>query len=244
MVQSCSEDANSFNGSEELSQTEVRTILETDEMVSVADNALAELFAQNSVSGKSAKSNECYTAEYSETGFVATFNNCVLNGTENVNGTLTVTYDEGNEGLSYSATYEDFYVGNIKINGTRSFTISGEQDQNTIAFTVESNITVEMEDESVVSETGSKTFSFTFGDDLANSTFSLSGSWTVQADGNTYSIETQSALQGTLSCEHLTTGSMVVTKNGLAITVDFGDGDCDDQATLIYPNGVTEEITL
>jgi len=26
--------------------------------------------------------------------------------------------------------------------------------------------------------------------------------------------------------------------------VDFGDGTCDDQAVLTYPNGATQNITL
>ncbi|RDY61577.1 hypothetical protein DX873_05305 [Flagellimonas nanhaiensis] len=243
-IQSCSEDAKALEDDAQLSQTELRTILETDEISGVADNALAELFANNSISGKSINTNECYTAEYSETGFVATFNNCVLNGTDNVNGTLTVTYEMSNETISYIAAYEDFYVGTIKINGTRSFTINGDLNQNMISFSVTSAIEVEMEDESIITENGTKTFGFSFSEDLENTQFTIAGNWTVVYDGNTYSIETVNDLQGSLTCEYLTTGSMIVEKNGLEITVDFGDGECDDQATVIYPNGATEEITL
>ena len=241
--QSCSEDAKSEN-EQELTQAELKTIMETDDITSVADNALAELFADNGSGGKSAKTNECYSAEYSETGFVATFNNCVLNGTDNVNGTLTVTYEVGNESASFTATYEDFYVGTIKINGTRSFVINGNTDQNSVSFTVTSDVSVELENGSTISENGTKTFVFTFGASLLESTFSISGNWTVQAEGNTYAVGTVDDLQGNFSCEHLTSGSMVVSKNGLAVTVDFGDGECDDKAVVIYPNGATEEITL
>ena len=244
LLYSCSEDANNDDIAEVLTQTEVQTILETDDLTGVADNALAELYAANPMSGKTAKSNECYSAEYTDTGFTATFNNCVLNGTDNVNGTLTVVYEIGEQSAAFTATYEDFYVGTIKINGTRTFSINGNMDQNTISFSVTSNISVEMEDESVLSETGTKTFGFTFGEDLQSSSFGLSGSWTVQADGNTYAVETTEDLQGDLSCEHLTSGSMIISKNGLQVTVNFGDGECDDIATVTYPNGATEEITL
>ena len=247
LFNSCSEDANNDDIAEVLTQTEVQTILDTDDITGVADNALAELYAADPMSGKmakTAKSNDCYSAEYTDTGYTATFNNCVLNGTDNVNGTLTVVYEVGEQSAAFTATYEDFYVGTIKINGTRTFSINGNMDQNTISFSVTSNISVEMEDESVLSETGTKTFSFTFGEDLQSSSFSLSGSWTVQADGNTYVVETTSDLQGDLSCEHLTSGSMIISKNGLQVTVDFGDGECDDKATVTYPNGASEEITL
>jgi len=66
----------------------------------------------------------------------------------------------------------------------------------------------------------------------------------VVVDGNTYAVETLEDLQGSAACEYLTSGSMNVSKNGLTIVVDFGNGDCDDVATIIYPNGATEEISL
>lgn len=241
--QSCSEDAIPSGEQEALTTAELQTILTTDEIAGTADNAIAELFANNGVAGK-ASTDECYTAEYSDTGFVATFNNCVLNGTDNVNGTVTVTYQVGNETAAYTATYEDFYVGNIKINGTRNYALNSDLEQGNIAFTVTSEMTVEMEDGEVISESGTKTFGFTFGEDLSTSTFSLSGNWQVEVDGNTYIVSTPNELSGTLGCEYLSSGTMNISKNGLAIVVDFGDGECDDAATLTYPDGTVEEITL
>ena len=105
-------------------------------------------------------------------------------------------------------------------------------------------MSIEMEDGSVISENGTKTFTIAFGDSLEGTMISISGSWNVEADGNVYAVETLEVLQGSAACEHMTTGTMVVSKNGLAVTVDFGNGECDDVATLIYPNGATEEISL
>ncbi|WP_437395453.1 hypothetical protein [Flagellimonas lutimaris] len=241
--QSCSEDAIPGDG-EKLTQAELQTILSTDDIAGIADTALAELFAGNSAKSSTAKEGDCYTAEYTETGFVATFNNCVLNGTDNVNGTVTVTYEVGEEASSFTATYQDFYVGTVKINGTRSYEITASGDQTSISFTVVSDMSVEMEDGTIISENGTKTFSIIFGDSLETTVFTVSGNWTVMANGNTYAVETLEDLQGNASCEHLTTGAMTVSKNGLAVTVDFGNGECDNIATIIYPNGATEEITL
>ncbi|MCK0159565.1 hypothetical protein [Allomuricauda sp. F6463D] len=242
-IQSCSEDAMPGEG-EELTQAELQTILTTDEIAGAADTTLAELFAGNTAKTPTAKDGECYSAEYSETGFVATFNNCVLNGTDNVNGTVTVTYNVGDEASSFTATYQDFYVGTIKLNGTRTYEISGNSGESTMTFTVMSDMSVEMEDESIISENGTKTFSITIGDSLATTVFTLSGNWTIEAEGNTYAVETLESLQGNASCEYMTTGSMTVSKNGLTVTVDLGNGACDNTATLIYPNGATEEIML
>lgn len=243
-LQSCSEDAMPGDG-EALTAAELHTVLSVDEVSGVTDSALADLYATTTGKmGSAFKMNECYTAEYTDTGFVATFNNCVLNGTDNVNGTVTVTYEMGTETASFTATYVDFYVGTVKLNGTRTFVANTNGDQNSISFTVTSDMTVEMEDGSVISEAGTRSFSFTFGADLASTTYSISGNWTVMAEGNTYAVETLEALAGNAACGYVTSGSMVVSKNGLAVTVDFGNGDCDDKATLIYPNGATEEITL
>lgn len=244
-LQGCSEDANSYNGEVELSQTELQIILETDDAAGAVDSALAELFTLDATASKSTGvSNECYSAEYTQTGYTVTFNNCVLNGTENINGTLTVTYNLENETSAFTATYVDFYVGTLKLNGTRSYTLGSDIEQGTIAFTVVSNMSVEMEDESVISENGTKVFSFTFGENLETSIFTLSGTWQVEADGNTYIVETITDLTGNFGCEYLTSGSMDVNKNGLTITIDFGDGTCDNVATLVFPNGNTQEVTL
>ena len=104
----------------ELTQAELMTILDADAISGSADSILAELYASNnSQSGKSSPG--CYEAIYSETGFTVTFNNCVLNGTDNANGTVTVIYGLEPGTASFTATYEDFYVGDVKLNGTRSF---------------------------------------------------------------------------------------------------------------------------
>lgn len=240
--QSCSDDAKAPND-QELTQVEVQTILTSDQLASVADNALAELFADNGETAKTSKSNDCYVAEYTETGYTATFNNCVLNGTDNVNGTVTATYDTGGEATSFNVTFTDFYVGNIKLNGTRNFVVNGDMEGNSFSITVTSNMTIELVDGSTIVENGNKTFTFSFGETLENFTIGLSGTWTIQANGNTYSIES-SGIEADAQCGHFTSGSMVVSKNGLEVTVDFGDGTCDDKATVIYPNGATEEITL
>lgn len=240
---SCSDDKEMIE-EEDLTQTELKTILESDDVSAVADTALSELYRNNSSSSKSAKNNDCYSAEYTDAGFTATFNNCVLNGTDNVNGTVTVVYNVESEAASYTATYTDFYVGTIKINGTRTYVLSGNSDENSVSFSVVSTMSLEMEDGETISENGTKTFTVTFGDSLETSTLTIDGDWTLNVDGDTYKVNVIDTLEGNFSCAYLTTGVMTVDKNGLMVTVNFGDGTCDDLATLIYPNEVEEEISL
>ncbi|MEE4248696.1 MAG: hypothetical protein V2I33_25235, partial [Kangiellaceae bacterium] len=191
---SCSEDADSPQLEEEQTEgtseeegdftsAEVRSIIEMDETTSIFDTILSELYFDN---GMTNKANECYSAEYFENGFVATFNNCVLNETENRNGTLNVSYGMGNSNSTYTATFSNFFIGTTQVNGTRSYTLT-ETNEETISFEISSNISLEFEDGSVISESGTKVFAFVF-EEGEDTLWNLQGTWTITKDGNTYTV--------------------------------------------------------
>lgn len=242
VMYSCSDDGEKDN-EVVLTQTDVKAVLETDDITGGIDIALFDLYNNGSSTGKTL-SNECYSAQYTDTGYIATFNNCVLNGTENINGTLTVTYDANSEEASFTASYVDFYVGEIKINGTRSYVFSANTESNTVSFEVTSELTVIMADGSTIADNGTRSFSLTFGDSAESTTYSIDGTWTVVYEGNTYNVTVNSPLTSSVTCGYIAEGDMTVSKNGLTVNVDFGDSTCDNVATVTYPNGVEEEITL
>lgn len=242
LAYSCSDDAET-NNDVVLTQTDVKAVLETDDITGGIDVALFELYNAAGTTNKT-QSNECYSAQYTDTGYVATFNNCVLNGTENINGTLTVTYNANNEQGSFSASYDDFYVGDIKINGTRSYVLSTDTEGNSVSFEITSELTVEMADGSIISDDGNRSFTLTFGDSAETTTYSIAGTWTVVYEGNTYNVTVNAPLTSSVTCGYIAEGDMTVSKNGLTVNVDFGDSTCDNVAMVTYPNGVEEEITL
>jgi len=244
LVISCStdnEDTN-LNEDQQFSQAELKSILETDDVSASVDMVLAEIYAADNSSAKGA--NECYVTAYTETGFTATFNNCVLNGSGNINGTLSVVYESEAQAATFTATFADFYVGDIKINGSRTYNIGAGATENSIEFTVTSDIELILADDSLIEEIGTKTLVFTFGETLESSSIAISGSWTLEMDGTTYVVEVTEDLIGNFGCDDLVSGLLYVGKNGLAVTIDFGDGSCDNLATIIYPDDSTEEITL
>ncbi len=241
---SCSTDneTNNPNEDETFTQAELKSVLETDEISSSVDIVLAEMYMDDGSSAKG--SNDCYSAEYTETGYTATFNNCLLNGTDNINGTLVVEYAAESQSAVFTASFADFYVGDIKVNGTRTYSISGGSEQNSIEFSVTSNIELVLADESTIEENGTKSVVFTFGETLETSTLAISGAWTLEIDGNTYVVEVTEDLIGNFGCSNLVSGLLYVGKNGLAVTIDFGDGTCDDLAEIIYPDDSREEFIL
>jgi len=243
VISSCSkDDKDPVVEDQELSQTEVKTILDSDEYMKSFDSVISDAYLNNSSSGKSTNE-DCHVAEYSDTGFTITFENCPLNGS-NANGTLSAVYTSEGDTISYTVTWDDFIYGDIKFNGTRSYVIGSNMNENSLSFSVTSDITVTLADESVVSESGTKTVTLTIGDSLETTVFTLAGSWTVMADGNTYKVGVGSTLEGNFACGYFVSGVMTVEKNGLVVGVDLGDGECDDVATIEYPDGTEEVISL
>jgi len=221
----------------------VKTVLEIDEVSSAADDIVRDLFNQGE-SGKTAKDGTCYQAEYSETGYSVTFENCsVEEKGEILNGSLSVVYGKEGDSFAYAVTFDDLMVGEFGIDGTRSFAFSTEQE-NSIVFDVTSDMTITMADGEEISEKGSKTFAIVWGEEFGDGKLTLDGEWIVKADGHTYSVSVPELLEADFGCEYVGKGLMMLNKNGLEVSVDFGDGSCDDIAELGYPDGTKENISL
>lgn len=241
---SCSDDANEILDNEQdqkIDQTEIKTVLETDEMSSSADMIVQDLFS-NRESGKSAKDASCYVPEYSDTGFTVSFDNCSVEGNDEVlNGSLSVVYGSDNDSYAYSVTYNDLMVGGIGLDGTRAFAISQGEDDS-LVFDVTVDMTLTLEDDKKIYEKGTKSFAFVFGEE--KSMLTIDGDWILKSDNDTYTIGITSDLEAEFTCDYIGKGTMDLDKNGLAVSVDFGDGTCDDTATLIYPDSTVETISL
>lgn len=241
----CSKDNESID-TQEITGAEVKTIVNVDDIAGIADSILSDVFIDsNSVSGKSTqKTTECYEGVYSDTGFILTFNNCDAGDGKILNGTVSVAYVMAQEITSFTATYTNFSVGDILINGTRSFDFVIGSEEGSFSFSVTSDMTFVLENEDVITVTGTQNFGFTIGVSLESILYTISGNWTVGINNDTYSVNVTETLEGNVACTYITSGIMALAKNGLTVTVDFGDGSCDDSATLTYPNGVDEEISL
>jgi hypothetical protein len=244
---SCSKDLKDaqLDVNQKVSKAEVKTIIETDEFSSAADGVITDLFQQGE-SAKSAKNEECYLAEFSDTGFTVSFDNCIVDDDgEELNGIVTVTYKVGEESTAFTATYSNLSIDDIIINGTRSFTMDVNSENENVSFTIVSAMSIKLADGSIIEEAGTKTFSLLFDfENFANSALIIDGNWTLKAEGNTYTVNVSSDLVANFNCDYVGEGIMALAKNGLEVVVDFGDGGCDDKADMTYPDGTIEEISL
>lgn len=183
-------------------------------------------------------------AQYSDMGYSVTFNNCVLNGTNNVNGSLVVTYDLDSESASYTVTYTDFYVNEAVLNGTRTILLLGNTVENALSYAVTSDMNFELADGTNISENGERVFGFRIGDSVEDIAITLTGNWNLNTENDVYTVSVINELRTKVGCNYVAEGLMGLDKNGLAVTIDFGDGTCDDMATITYPNGASAEVSL
>lgn len=244
---SCSEEAEKAFDELELNETDVSAVLNADDISGLTDSILTDVFTANSLSGKSSDANKtdyCFETIFTDTGYTATFDNCSVDGAENVNGTIAVTFALVNNSITYNATYTNFSLGDISIEGTKDVIINSSSNDSEISLSITSNMTIVMEDGTIIKEAGTKTLAVAQGVSDETSTINLEGEWVLQIDNDIYAISIIDTLEGNLACDYLTTGLMSITKNGLSVKVNFGEGTCDDSAILIYPNGVEEEFTL
>lgn len=148
-----------------------------------------------------------------------------------------------------SITLENFKRNGKAITGTKTITNNGLNSSGHPVFGIEIlNASVETAD-GIVSWNSSRTREWTEGyitplnylDDVYNITGTASG---TNTKGNKFEVEITSPLQIELSCAHITKGVIELTpEDSKTRTLDYGNGDCDDKATLKVGNR-TYDITL
>ncbi len=246
-VWSCGKDdpeVESIVEEQKLEASEVNLILNTDTFSSTIDTYLVSAFQSNQAGKSSTQKVDCTITDVTSTGYTVTFDNCTVDGSDEVlNGSLNVVFEEGNEDAAFTATYNNVSVGEVVLNGTRSFEVSG--DEATVVINVVSDMTVAMADDSVLAETGTKTLTISFTTtNILDFAVTIEGDWTIVNNNDVYEISITTPLRSSFSCDYITSGVMSLIKNELVTTVSFGNGDCNAVATITHPDGSNEEFNL
>ena len=156
---------------------------------------------------------------------------------------LTITGPRGEVGSQVIQTFENLYVNDYLIEGTRTRTIESE----TVRTTVLEGGKITTPEGEVISRTASRRFEMVAGygtvdrsDDMFEITGSASG---ITPAGANYTKEITTPLVRSFGCPWITAGVIETTLDGASRSLDFGDGECDNVATLTTEEG-TEEITM
>jgi len=176
---------------------------------------------------------------------------CVMPNGNSITGKITYTYIgdilANTKTITYTLTnftFNDKQVeGSDIINHVRSNTNGNPQS------TIIVNFTITWPDGLVGIRTGTIVREWTEGSDTlldwTNDVFLVSGNWsTTFSNGNTYSSNITTSLRRELTCWYFVSGTIEFNYSGLQFSGDYGNGTCDNNATLTFSNGTTIDILL
>jgi hypothetical protein len=161
--------------------------------------------------------------------------------------TITLSGPDTITGTTRSIIYDKFSNGYSTISGTATKTRLKNSTQKVFSTTSDMNIT--FADTTSMSRTEDKTMTWVSGADTqfnpADDMIDITGKVQVtDRKGNEYSKTITTALVKTGECRYITKGVVEFkTSAGKFATLDYGNGDCDNLATIATATG-NKEITL
>ncbi len=168
--------------------------------------------------------------------------------------TGTVDILSFNNHSTHQATLEvtlsdDFSVDGIDIDGYFTRTHVWINAAGHPESTVEFDLQVTWPNGDTATRTGTRTREWIEGYNTpgyhADDVWLITGNWhIVQRNGDTYDITVTTPLRREFTCAYFVSGEMEIIFNGETYLLDFGNGTCDNEATLTLPNGNTVTITL
>ena len=159
---------------------------------------------------------------------------------------LTAPYKQTGSIITVSPT--DFHINDKLIEFSKTITNNGLNSANHLTWTVQvTNGRITWPDGTVATRNHTRVREMvagqstpTLSDDAYDITGTASG---VNRKGNAFTATITTALHVQAGCHYIQSGVVQHTVLNKTYTVDFGNGNCDDQAT-VSRNGRTRTITL
>lgn len=164
-----------------------------------------------------------------------------------ITGTITIVKSTSDTDKSRTITFDTFTVNGYIINGTKTHEYTAENENENPQMEGTVNITIET-DEGTITKEGTRLIEVTVGGDTdthKDDEKTITGSHLfTDAEGNTKTVEITTALVKPAECKYIAEGVKEYTENGETSILDYGDGTCDDIATLTEVDGTVTEIEL
>lgn len=182
--------------------------------------------------------------------------NCLCNDGKYRRGQIIVSYTGSYfaQGSVKTTTFNNYYRNDNKVEGTRTVTNLGLNADGNMAWSVSAvNMKVTRTSGAFHTWNSERTRTMIAGQNTTSwndDQYSITGNGSgVNANGVSYTATISTPLHRALSCHWIDSGVISMTRsNGNARTLNFGTGNCDDQAvvTITKANGntTTKFITL
>lgn len=174
---------------------------------------------------------------------------CMIRG-RMFRGQIVISYDRDPEAREVLISYNliDFFYNERNVIGSKTILRERSNENENPQFTHSLDLTVIWPDGAEASRTGVKVREWVegFGSGIfSDNVFEITGNWTtVFRNGNTRSYEVLTPLRREVICRFFVSGSVDVQRPNFGGVLDYGDGDCDNEALFTFNNGEEREITL
>ncbi len=243
-------------------QTTAEDIGQAESVTSDIDNVSSQVSKVGSFSNQSSQNpsldqfnfNSCATVTHDSINHVITYDfgtGCTGHDGKTRSGIIIVNYTGSgyfNAGSSWTVTFNNFYVNNRHVEGTRTVTNNGLNAAGNMTWSINAqNMLITRPDGTWRSWNSQRTREMVsgYGDSTwTNDVYLINGTSTgTNSQGETVTcIHTN--VRRDLACHFITSGTIEITPSGRpARTIDFGNGNCDDLAT-VTKNGISKTIHL
>ncbi|MBN4057824.1 hypothetical protein JYT34_00100 [Olleya sp. AH-315-K02] len=174
---------------------------------------------------------------------------CLIRG-NTLKGKIILSYERNPEAqqVLITKTLEDFYFNNKNIIGGKSILKELSNENGNPQFTRTVDITVIWPNGAEASRVGTKVREWIEGHGSgvwSDNVFEITGNWTSTfRNGNAHSYEVVIPLRREVICYYFVSGSIDIERTNFSGVLDYGDGDCDNQATFTNDNGNVRDIIL
>lgn len=160
---------------------------------------------------------------------------------------MDIDYNNGDNSVNIDYTFDNFYFNNNKVEGeVHKFRIR-ENENGFPQATINRNIKIIWEDNSFVHIKGERTREWIegFNNDLwGDNVFLVTGTWAItHKDGTNRTATVIEPLKRVMACRFLVSGEVEIQKNDNSLTLNYGNGECDDLAEVTIGD-VVHEIHL
>lgn len=153
-------------------------------------------------------------------------------------------------GSSRTITLENYYINGIHVEGTKTITNDGVNNEGNICYSIKlTGGKITTPDSIVITRESVRTREWVAGSDtwwnIWDDVYFITGQTTgINFRGVAYSRTIIIPLEWAATCRFIKSGSIdIVVGENDPITLDFGDGECDNEAT-VSRNGETRTILL
>ncbi len=162
---------------------------------------------------------------------------------------MEISGDKHTDGATRIVTYENFFVDSVSLSGSKSEVFNITADS-ILVITSSGNIVLTLPDGSTITAVTEKQRTWIEGDDTPfihdDDILQVTGKTVfTTSEGESFVKEIIIPLLRTGDCRNFVQGTVQYVQDGVEIAVlDYGNGECDEVATLTTADGETVEIEL